>query len=185
MGQIDWNAVSAIGQVAGAIATALAVVVSLQLARRTERAMLRMKCQLATTRPGDASNAFVSITVANIGVRPETITSIGWAGRRWRAERYFFKPSEPQSQDRLPARVQPGEHVQFAWSSMDFERCSAEIRDWCRRDRFLGLIYRRPRLFIGTAAGEECRATVSHGVYLLFAIGNLDVFLSHELRIVS
>lgn len=185
MGHIDWNAISAIGQGVGAIATAAAVIVSLRLARKSERARLNVKCQLATTRPGDIDAGFVNIAIANIGVRPERITSLGWAMPRRRATRLFFNPSQPASRDRLPALVQPGENLQFAWSRQDFEQCSEEMRDWCRRNRWMGLIYRRPRLFVGTATGDECRVPVSHGVHLLFASGSRDAFVSHELRVIG
>jgi len=183
-GSTDWNAISAIGQVAGAIATVAAVIVSLHLARRSERARLKIKCQLATTRPGSIEAGYIHISVANIGVRPERITALGWASRRRNATRFFFKPSEPASQDRLPALVQPGEAVQFAWTSEDFARCSDEMRDWVHRTRFLKFLYRRPQIFVGTASGEECRATVSHGVHLLFATGDSSMFEAYELRIV-
>lgn len=184
-GHIDWNAVSAIGQVVSAIATTIAIIVSLHLARRGERACLNIKCQIATTSPGNPDANFINISIANIGTRPERITSLGWASRKRGGRRLVFKPSQLASHDKLPAQVGPGEAVQFAWKAEDFAKCSEEIRDWSQRTRFLGFLYRPALLFVGTASGDEHRVRVSPNVHLLFATGDIVIFASHELRFVS
>ena len=185
MHSIDWNMVSAIGQVAGAAATVAAVVVSLQLARRSDRANLRIKCRLATTVPGTVAAGYVDIAIANLGSRTERITSLGFALRRRGASRLVVKPSVAMSRDVVPVEIAPGDDAQFAWTASDFVRCADEMRRWLRESRRLWILYPRVHVFVGTASGSDVVVPVSHSVQLLFASGDSEMFRVHELRVMS
>lgn len=76
-----WTKIAAIGQVAGALATALAVAVSLWvvLSERQTRVKVAAGLRLivAPGRP-DLAEEVINITVVNAGLRPVSINSIGW-----------------------------------------------------------------------------------------------------------
>lgn len=76
-----WTKITAIGQIAGAFATALAVAVSLWvvLSERQPRVKVRAGLRLLITqgRP-ELSEEVINITVENTGQRPVSVNSIGW-----------------------------------------------------------------------------------------------------------
>ena len=79
-GEIYWTKVGALGQVGGALATFLAVLVSLYLAARGRRPRLKLTAgeRLIIT-PGQPDHVRVlSFSVANAGERPVHVRGIGW-----------------------------------------------------------------------------------------------------------
>jgi hypothetical protein len=175
--------VSAIGQVAGAASTVGAVIVSLHLARRSERPSIRLRCRLATKRPGSPEACYIDIAVANTGTRKERITSIGWKVRRRGSRKLIFKPSIAHSEDILPYSLEVGHDAQFAWSHEDYAKQKESLKNWIKENRKFHLIYPRARIFVTTASGFEISSPVSHRVQLMFATGNLSMFELHELRV--
>jgi len=83
---ILWAKVGAIGQVAGAFATFLAVCVSLWLARSERRVNVKARAGLSVLVAGDGSpfEDIISIQIANHGFQPIRVSSIGWRTGWWR-----------------------------------------------------------------------------------------------------
>lgn len=77
--ELYWTKVAALGQVFGAIATFLAVIVSLWLAYHARKPRLRVRVTLQTIIGGMTDGLdFLAIDVANTGERPVHIRSVGW-----------------------------------------------------------------------------------------------------------
>ena len=77
---ILWEKVAAIGQVAGAVATFAAVVVSLWIARSERRAHIKARAGLRLIAYGDGSpfEDAISILITNHGMWPVHVSSVGW-----------------------------------------------------------------------------------------------------------
>jgi len=74
-----WTKVAAIGQVAGAVATFAAVLLSLYLAFYARRPRLRLRVGIRVTiGSGEIGPQLLSFDVANSGNRPVHISGIGW-----------------------------------------------------------------------------------------------------------
>lgn len=77
--ELFWVKVGAFSQVAGAIATFLAVAASLFIALRTRRPRLRLKVgERLITNGADDWPRYVMFEIANAGERPVHIKGIGW-----------------------------------------------------------------------------------------------------------
>ena len=85
-----WNA---LGTWIAGIATFAAVVVSLYLARRSERVHLKAHAGVRLLLRGDGTPAEknVEIGVTNLGDRPVTIESVGWAIGKGKKRRYSLQ----------------------------------------------------------------------------------------------
>lgn len=85
-----WNA---IGTWLAGIATFAAVVVSLLLATRADRVRLKVHAGIRLLFIGDGSPAeeLLEIHVTNLGDRPATVTSVGWAIGKRKKKRYCLQ----------------------------------------------------------------------------------------------
>jgi hypothetical protein len=107
-----WNAV---GTWIAGIATFLAVVVSLQLARRAERVRLKATAGIRLVFMGDGSPAeeHVGVTVVNQANRPLTINSVGWRVGKRKCARFCIQPVYGQYTEQYPKQLAHGEQASF------------------------------------------------------------------------
>lgn len=107
-----WNAV---GTWLSGIATFAAVVVSLYLASRSSRVSLKAHAGLRLLFLGDGTPAqeLVEINVTNLGERPVTISSVGWAIGKGKKKRYCMQnPSGPYTAQ-YPIELTHGKSASF------------------------------------------------------------------------
>lgn len=76
---VDWNAVAAIAQVAGSIATFAAVCVALKLAGEERKIRLRVEAKFMVMVNELGSADVVVVSVENIGLRPARVTFLFWS----------------------------------------------------------------------------------------------------------
>ncbi len=107
-----WNA---IGTWFAGIATFLAVLVSLYLARKAERLNLKVSAGIRLIFEGDGSPAEenVGITVTNLGDRPVIINSIGWKIGKGKEARYCIQPVTGKYTHQYPKQLAHGEQCTF------------------------------------------------------------------------
>jgi hypothetical protein len=74
-----WTKVAAIGQVAGAVATFLAVIVALYLGRAQQRFQLKVKAHFGQIVDVRGATPVMTIEVENTGLRTVRITGFGWS----------------------------------------------------------------------------------------------------------
>ena len=106
---------SAVGIWVAGIATFAAVVVSLYLARRGEKLRLKVHAGLRDVVVGDGTpiDKRLSIGVTNLGDRPVTITSVGWAVGKRKNQRFCVQPvSAPLTSD-CPIELSHGKSANF------------------------------------------------------------------------
>ncbi len=118
-----WTQVGAIGQVAGAIATAAAVIVSLWIVQSERRAQIKIWAGLMVTVAGDGSpfEDIITIRIANHGLRRVHITTVGWRtgwlsfGPAWLKHQYavqmFDRPVSQITSPRPPFDLEPGREI--------------------------------------------------------------------------
>lgn len=169
MSNINWDMVSALGQIAGAMATFAAVVVSLKLARDHGRPQVRLEVSLSTVL-GPPSFDAVSFTVINRGSRPVTINSYGWRtrGLRWSPESmWIMHDHRIAHQADLPKTLQPGEQaiylvsVDSFLSETDRLRTSFFRRNWLgseRPRRLYGIVWTADRYSFKAQAARSVRS---------------------------
>ena len=107
-----WNA---LGSWLAGIATFAAVVASLYLARKGEKVRLKVFAGLRLIFRGDGSSPeeHLNIGVTNLGDRPTTITSVGWAVGRGKKRRYCIQTESGNWTARYPIKLEHGEHANF------------------------------------------------------------------------
>ncbi|MBB3990846.1 hypothetical protein [Croceicoccus naphthovorans] len=99
---MNWEAISAIGQVAGAAATLAAVIVSLRLARRASRPNLTVSLREQLILIGDDTEHVMTFSVVNVGGRDAEVRSLGWRtgwfkwGPEWMRLRHAVQMFEPR-----------------------------------------------------------------------------------------
>ncbi len=76
--EVYWAKISALGQIAGAVATFLAVLVALQLARAERRFSLRVKARFGAIVDVKGKTDVMTIEVCNVGLRKATVVGFGW-----------------------------------------------------------------------------------------------------------
>ena len=76
---LDWNAVGAIAQVAGSIATFAAVWVALKLAREEQKIRLRVEAKFMVLVNERGSTDLVMVSVDNVGLRPARVGTLFWS----------------------------------------------------------------------------------------------------------
>lgn len=173
MGDINWNMVSALGQIAGAVATFAAVVVSLKLARDQGRPQVRLEVSVSTLL-GPPSFDVVSFTVINRGSRPVTINGYGWRtrGLRWHPESmWIVHDHRMMLQPELPKTLQPGEQALYLVSPTSFLSETARLRasffrrGWFgseRPRRLYGIVWTADRYTFNARASKSVRALIQH-----------------------
>jgi hypothetical protein len=138
--QPNWNAISAIGQVLGSLATFAAVIVALRLAREEREIRLRVTASDMIIGGNDKTVPVVMVRVENIGLRVAKVHSIHWTtGYRRGAlplpeimslrgamqiEDWTF-----QHNAKLPWVIQPGESVATYLPREQF------LENWQKTDR--------------------------------------------------
>ena len=75
-----WAKLSAIGQIAGAIATFSAVVVTLYLTRVERRIRIKVSAKLSQIVTQEGAVPVLSISVENIGLRKAKVEGLYWMG---------------------------------------------------------------------------------------------------------
>lgn len=116
--EINWEAVAALGQVAGAVATFAAVVVSLHLARRSGRPILRVSAREHMILSGENTDHVITFSVQNLGDRPAEVRSLGWRtgwlkwGPDWLRFKYAIQMFDARHMVlRPPYPIAPGSEV--------------------------------------------------------------------------
>lgn len=104
---------NAIGTWIAGIATFLAVLVSLHLARRSEKIQLEARAGYRHMVAGDGTPAqpIVSITVVNQGARPVTIDNIGWVLGKGKKRHYMIQSLTGPS--KIPIELAHGHRAQY------------------------------------------------------------------------
>lgn len=107
-----WNAA---GTWVAGLATLAAVVVSLYLATRNDRIKLRVGVGIRVVFAGDGSppEEQVGFSVANLGDRPVTITSVDWRVGRGKAARFCVQPLSGVYTAHCPKQLQHGDQATF------------------------------------------------------------------------
>lgn len=92
----EWEIAGSLAAWVGALATFLAVLTSLHLARRDTRVALRVRADLSYIFAGESRQPFVSISVVNVGRQIVKVTSVGWCiGRKKKNRRVFAQLTGP------------------------------------------------------------------------------------------
>jgi hypothetical protein len=113
-----WNAV---GTWLAGIATLAAVLVSLHLARRSEKVQLRAFAGIRLLVRGDGapSEQHVAIGVTNLGDRTVTISSIGWAVGKGKSRSYCIQTVSGPWTSQYPIELSHGKGANFMVSFDD------------------------------------------------------------------
>jgi len=118
--ELFWTELSAIGQIAGAVATAAAVIVSLWIALSERATKLQISAGIRLTFAGDGSppDYLVAITVINVGQRRVRISNVGWQtgwlGWKWAPEwlqKQYAMQVPGIGSARPPLDLEPGENT--------------------------------------------------------------------------
>ncbi len=135
-----WTKVAALGQVAGAIATLAAVLVSLWLAQSERRAYIKVRAGLRITFAGDGSpfEHVISILITNHGLRPVRVSTVGWRtgwsqfGPKWIKFQYamqkFDRPVSMIASPSPPFDLAPGQEVSLYLAPETFKE-RPQLRD--------------------------------------------------------
>ncbi len=107
-----WNAV---GTWVAGIATFMAVLVSLHLARQGESVRIKASAGLRVVFEGDGSPAeeHVGITITNQGARPIIVNSVGWRVGRGKRARFCIQPVSGRYTHQYPKQLAYGEQASF------------------------------------------------------------------------
>jgi hypothetical protein len=116
-----WNA---IGTWLAGIATFAAVVVSLRLASRVDRVRLKVHAGIRLLFLGDRSPAeeLLEIHVTNLGDRPVTVTSVGWAIGKRKKRRYCLQNLSGRYTAQYPKELAHGQSASFQVSFVETPR---------------------------------------------------------------
>lgn len=150
-----WNTIGT--WVAGA-ATLAAVIVSLCLARRTERVRVRTSVGIRLVIVGDGTPAeeHVGFTIVNLGDRPVTVNSVGWRVGHGKSARSCIQPMYGQYTSQYPKQLAHGEQTTFmvsllALPSWPNEFASNFVQDLSQKN------LRTLRALIHTSVGETIK----------------------------
>ncbi|WP_148216758.1 hypothetical protein [Phenylobacterium zucineum] len=167
-----WTKVAALGQVAGAIATSAAVIVSLWvvLSERAARVTVTAGLRLLLV-PGhpEMAEEVINVTVTNIGQRPVRVMSIGWRtgwlrrlGPKWARHQFAIQTNGSRRDSHSPPYIlEPGEQKSML---LDLEPFRGDERRSVRTDEMFGRIVP----LLGRVPGNiRCAAHVvgSHSAY--------------------
>jgi hypothetical protein len=105
----------AIGTWLSSIGTISAVFIALHLAKRVEAVRLDVKVGLMEVVIGDGSpfQKHVGITVTNLGERPVTVNSVGWAIGRGKKRRLALQPLNSPYSAQYPIELSYGKSAAF------------------------------------------------------------------------
>lgn len=107
-----WNAA---GTWVAGIATFSAVLVSLHLARRGDRVKLKVFAGLRLVIRGDGtpSEEHLNIGVTNLGDRPVTVNTVGWAAGKRKQKRYCIQTVSGPWTAQYPIELEHGKNANF------------------------------------------------------------------------
>lgn len=105
----------AIGTWVAGLGTLAAVIVALYLARRVEKVRLKAHVGLMEVVLGDGSpfQRHLGIGVTNLGERPVTINSVGWAIGKLKRRRFAMQPLYGPYTDQYPIELAHGKSANF------------------------------------------------------------------------
>lgn len=162
-----WTKIAAIGQVAGALATFLAVVFALILARAERSLRVRVNARFAAIVDIHGSTSVMTYEVENIGLRPVVVTGMHWTTGF--PNRFGFMPRPLQLKaafqmpdyewsinENFPWRLDPGESKSTHMRRQEFIESFVEPN---QHDLFRQFFWqKRPRLFfhrVGVAVNTQ------------------------------
>lgn len=104
-----------VGTWVAGVATLLAVMTALYLARRGEKVRLRIFVGIREVFRGDGSphEDHVCFHVTNVGERPVTITTLGWVVGRRKKRKYCIQPLSGSWTKQYPAELTHGQDARF------------------------------------------------------------------------
>ena len=107
-----WNVV---GTWLAGIATFLAVLVSLHLARKAEAVKIKTNVGIMLVFAGDGTpgEEHAGFSVVNLGDRPVNIVSVGWSVGKGKHKRYCVQPVAGQYTHQYPKQLAHGEQASF------------------------------------------------------------------------
>lgn len=166
--EIFWAKWAAIGQIAGAIATFLAVIVSLYIARSGRRPRLKLKVGERMVIGGDEHGLkLLMFSVANMGERPVHIRGIGWStgwlrwGPAWIKSKAAIQLTGSIGFGTSPPyELQPGAEISSYALMENFTASIAEKADdplFSRDYPFFGRRATRVKAYAYTADGHTIR----------------------------
>ena len=168
-----WTEVAATGQVAGAVATALAVIVSLWVVISERAARIKATAGLRRIIADDGTPAedVIAIEVINVGQRPVRVSAIGWRsgwlrrfGPEWTRRAYAIQTSSRRHDSNDPPYVlEEGEKRTMLISVKLFQG-----EDNIRRNQ--QLFGREIPLFGRRAANIKCSVSVIGAKTRYFAV---------------
>lgn len=111
----------AVGTWVAGLATLSAIIVALYLARRGERIRLKINVGLRELLLGDGSPAqeHVCIDVTNLGDRPVTVNTVGWAVGKGKRRKYCIQPVSGLYTTQYPVELAHGKNAKFMVSFAD------------------------------------------------------------------
>ncbi len=147
-----WNAV---GTWLAGIATFLAVVVSLYLARKSDRVRVQATAGIRLVFVGDGSPAeeHVGITVVNLGERAIIINSIGWRVGKGKKARHCIQPVYGQFTHQYPKQLAHGEQASFLVSFKAMPNWLSEFRSGFIQDAKASNL-KTLRAIVNTSVGQ-------------------------------
>lgn len=164
-----WTKIAAIGQVAGAVATFMAVVVTLYLTRAERRIRIKVAAKLGQIATPHGAERTLSISVENVGLRRAKIDGLYWMGGiprwcvprpfRWLIPKWLDQKSVFQLPEydwfintNFPWRLEPGEsqsthfHVEGYFENFSQEMGDVFFREMPLLRRWIAV---RPRVGMG------------------------------------
>lgn len=134
---VFWTKMAALGQMAGAVATFAAVLVSLWIAQSERRAHVRVVAGLRVVMSTPAVDV-ISVLITNHGLRPVRVSAVGWRtgwlryGPRWlsfqHAVQTFDHPISMMSAVQPPFDLGPGQDANLHIPVTPFQE-HADLRE--------------------------------------------------------
>lgn len=179
-----WEKVAALGQVAGAVATFAAVVVSLWLALTERRPRLKLTVSVWSFIGGGWNEDVIGFNVINKGSRAAKIVGYGWE-TGWLRRRHMVinHNAEHPYQPPLPSVIAPGDKLMFL---NDIEVFLSELErlpeEFTIRLPWIGRVPRRVRGHIYLASGESFKAPVSRHLRRLIRTRDASAFAGARIQ---
>lgn len=105
----------ALGTWFSGVGTVAAVAVALYLAKRVEKVRLKVRVGLMEVVIGDGTpfQRHLGISVTNLGERPVTINTVGWAIGKGKTRRYAVQPLHSPHSAQCPIELAYGKYANF------------------------------------------------------------------------
>ena len=120
-----------VGTWVAGLATLLAVMTALYLAKNVEKVRLRISVGIREVVPGDGSPAeYVWFDVTNVGQRPVTITGVGWVIGKRKKRKNYFQPLSGSWTKQCPAELTHGQNANFTVSLSDMPNWASDFAEF-------------------------------------------------------